>query len=146
MSALRILTSVCMVFSSAFMPSGGDVGEPMVRVADRLEYARSLPLEQRLDFYEEIYGQSGHPQDSSLSFAFENEGEAGFQAAALRMTSRSRFYGMIWVVKAIDQAGGIDACSYNHAEVLRDRAIALRMSQRDLMYITFRNCDLESLY
>ena len=112
---------------------------------DSIEVVRGLPLEKRLDYYQEIYNRPGHPADSSLSFAFESEGDAGFRAAVNRTTSVHDFYGMIWIVKAIDRTGGINACAPPASEVLRERITALQMQKRDLSYITFRECTLQSL-
>ena len=138
-----IMAFVAMAAGSA--PLVSCFSEPQSELEVDIDVAGSVPLEKRLDLYQRIYNQPGHPADSSLSFAFEAEGDAGFRAAVNRMTSVHDFYGMIWIVVAIDRGGGINACAPPASEALRERIKALQMQGRDLSYVTFRECTLQSV-
>ncbi|MBN8553356.1 MAG: hypothetical protein J0L52_10730 [Caulobacterales bacterium] len=136
---VTILIAICIQMAGCFAE------HPRIQNVDRIEYALSLPIERRIDLYEDIYNQGDHPRDSSLSVAFRDEGDAAFYAVIRRMISTHSFYSMIWIVKLIDQGGNINACISPYSDVLRERVAALEISQQNSSLITFRHCTLQAM-
>lgn len=128
--------------------SGCQTASPDLRAYLALEgraqiaHVRALPLEERLDLYHEIYSRRRHPRDSSLSIAFDQSGQAGFDAALRRITDGRSFHAYVWVLKAVDQGGSPDLCEPAYRDQILRRAADVGLRSQDLTYITLRRCAL----
>lgn len=69
-----------------------------------VQFAGALPLEERLDLYDEVYRNSGHPKETSLADAFAKGGAQVLREVLLRITSKRDFDEYLRILYVLDQA------------------------------------------
>lgn len=108
---------------------------------ERVPFARSLSLPERLALYDEVYDTSGHPKDRYLSVAFEGTGEAGFRAVEAKLKSPDDFSRYTGILYAIDRSG-FDLCAEQPLTALKAAAFRAGMENYRLSMIDLGPCEL----
>ena len=106
-----------------------------------IAFAKTLPVPERLALFDEVYSASGHPKDFHLADAFENTGEAGFEAVGQNLISTDAFARYAGILYAIDRTG-FDLCAERPFAALRAAASRSGMDNYNLSMIDLGPCEL----
>lgn len=98
-ATITLLLAACNIFN----PPSEDYRNLMKLPPEQwVQFASQLPVEQRLNLYEEVYDRSSHPPDVRLSPAFVDDPEDAYVEVARRLEtsdSPDRYYPILFEIE-----------------------------------------------
>ena len=82
-------------------------------------YARTLPLEQRLDLHKEIMERSGHNPLMTISGAFNNQTERTYRLIVDRLVAGDRSRHYVRVLYEINRQDDFEICDQPDREIVQ---------------------------
>lgn len=123
---LSALIGLGMAVSSCDRPSSEYKQLTTLPYSQWNEYARSLPVERRLDLQREILERAGHNPPTTVSESFSGEPVATYEAILRRIRSGDHSPYYLGVIYAINRSPNFDMCRRQDRVVVQKylRAIA----------------------
>lgn len=107
-------------------------------------FAGTLPTQDRLDLYDEVYERSGHPPDTILARAFENENLATLDAVLSRTRTDADFVRYLPIMLAIGRSGSVDLCEDRNRSLILSKAEQVQLDRRLIASVDLGDCYLMS--
>ncbi len=92
-----------------------------------ISYARSKDFYTRLELYDEIYNQAGHPHDTYLARSFDDLGYREIEILISKISSKDDFVRYLPIILSIDRNEGYSICKSDQIYELKEKLIEISL-------------------
>jgi hypothetical protein len=126
MRPLKIVSCVMLTVSAAVIASCSPHSENFKRLSrmeerQRVQFAASLPTQERLKLYEEFF-ESSHPPDTGLSSAFRSDAWRAFPLILSKMRGAGQGEALSYlpIIADLQASGAINICEPRNISMIKE--------------------------